>query len=127
MRKKIEKQYILNRETLDYELVEQPSRMRKSIKAVLLYGLSSVSLFVLMLYLMAEVYQVPTPRRMLVERESREWHSKLDILERRLESAGLALQDMERRDNMLYRSVFGMETIPDDIRNAGYGGEAHRA
>ena len=65
MRKKIEKQYILNRETLDYELVEQPSRMRKSIKAVLLYGLSSVSLFVLMLYLMAEVYQVPTPRRML--------------------------------------------------------------
>lgn len=122
MRRKIDRQYILNRETLDYDVVEQPSLIKRSLKAVLLYAVSSVSLFLLSLFLLTDVFHMKTPKRMIVERDAREWHSKLDLMQRRLESADMALQDMERRDNMLYRSVFGMETIPDDIRNAGYGG-----
>lgn len=122
MRRKIDRQYILNRETLDYDVVEQPSLIKRSLKAVLLYAVSSVSLFLLSLFLLTDVFHVKTPKRMIVERDAREWHSKLDLMQRRLESADMALQDMERRDNTLYRSVFGMEIIPEDIRNAGYGG-----
>lgn len=122
MRKKADKQYILNWETLEYEVVEQPSAVRRYLKNVLLYGLSSISVFLLSLYLISDVFHCRTPKAMIVDREYREWHSKLTLLHRRLEAADLTLTDMERRDNTLYRSVFGMETVSDDIRNAGYGG-----
>lgn len=121
-RKKTDKQYVLNRETLDYDLVEQPSDLQRWIRTFAVYALSSVSVFLLSLYLSTDVLHLRTPKRVFVERESREWHSKLDMLERRLDASAQALQDMERRDNMLYRSVFGMEEISDDVRNAGYGG-----
>lgn len=122
MRRKTDKQYVLNRETLDYDMVKQPSTFQQYLKTVLLYAFSSVSVFVLSLYLLTDVFEMKTPRRLLVERDAKEWHSKLDLQQRRLESASAVLADMERRDNSLYRSVFGMERIPEDIRNAGYGG-----
>ena len=122
MRKKIDRQYILNRETLEYEEVEQPSTTKRYIRTVVSYAVSSISVFVLSLYLITDVFHTRTPKGMIVYRDYSEWRSKLNLLERRLEAADHSLLDMERRDNMLYRSVFGMETIPDDIRNAGYGG-----
>lgn len=122
MRKKIDRQYILNRETLEYEEVEQPSTTKRYIRTVVSYAVSSISVFVLSLYLITDVFHTRTPKGMIVYRDYSEWRSKLNLLERRLEAADQSLLDMERRDNTLYRSVFGMETIPDDIRNAGYGG-----
>lgn len=122
MRRKTDKQYVLNRETLDYDVVKQPTTVQRYLKTVLLYTFSSVSIFVLSLYLLTDVFDMKTPKRLLVERDAKEWHSKLDLQQRRLESASAVLADMERRDNSLYRSVFGMEIIPEDIRNAGYGG-----
>ena len=122
MRKKIDRQYILNRETLEYEEVEQPSTTKRYIRTVVSYAVSSISVFVLSLYFITDVFHTRTPKGMIVYRDYSEWRSKLNLLERRLEAADQSLLDMERRDNMLYRSVFGMETIPDDIRNAGYGG-----
>lgn len=122
MRRKTDKQYVLNRETLDYDVVKQPSTFQRYLKTVLLYVFSSISVFVLSLYLITDVFELKTPKRLLVERNAKEWHSKLDLQQRRLESASAVLADMENRDNSLYRSVFGMEKIPEDIRNAGYGG-----
>lgn len=122
MRRKSDKEYILNRETLDYDVVEQPSEFRRWFKTILLYTVSSVSLFILSLFLLTDVFNLKTPGRMIVERDAREWHSKLDLLQRRLTAASASLEEMEHRDNSLYRSVFGMDPISDDIRNAGYGG-----
>ena len=122
MHKKIDRQYILNRETLEYEEVEQPSTTKRYIRTIITYAASSISVFILSLYLITDVFHTRTPKGMIAYRDYSEWHSKLNLLERRLDAADKALMNMERRDNMLYRSVFGMETIPDDIRNAGYGG-----
>lgn len=122
MRRKSDKEYILNRETLDYDVVEQPSEFRRWFKTILLYTVSSVSVFILSLFLLTDVFNLKTPGRMIVERDAREWHSKLDLLKRRLTAASASLEEMEHRDNSLYRSVFGMDPISDDIRNAGYGG-----
>ena len=122
MRRKSDKEYILNRETLDYDVVEQPFEFRRWFKTILLYTVSSVSVFILSLFLLTDVFNLKTPGRMIVERDAREWHSKLDLLQRRLTAASASLEEMEHRDNSLYRSVFGMDPISDDIRNAGYGG-----
>lgn len=114
--------YKLNNDTLDFEEVRQPSKARLWLKRVMLYAVSSISVFLLSMYLITDVYELKLPRRMLVESRHKEWQSRLNLLERRLTAAEASLERMENRDNILYRSVFGMEQIPSDVREAGYGG-----
>ena len=61
MRRKSDKEYILNRETLDYDVVEQPSEFRRWFKTILLYTVSSVSVFILSLFLLTDVFNLKTP------------------------------------------------------------------
>ena len=74
MRRKSDKEYILNRETLDYDVVEQHSEFRRWFKTILLYTVSSVSVFILSLFLLTDGFNLKTPGRMIVERDAREWH-----------------------------------------------------
>ena len=51
MRRKTDKQYVLNRETLDYDVVKQPSTFQRYLKTVLLYAFSSVSVLTFIIFL----------------------------------------------------------------------------
>ena len=46
----------------------------------------------------------------------------LELLNRNLDSDSESLKSFQSRDNDIYRSVFGMAEIPDEVRNAGFGG-----
>ncbi len=116
------KKYVFNKETLDYDEVAAPSDRRRSAGIFLLYAFSSLSLFMASLYIVKDVLGLKTPKSIIIETRVAEERSKLAFLNRRLEAVSYELEEMERRDNMLYRQVFGMEQIPDDIREAGYGG-----
>lgn len=120
--KQVTRKYRLNRDTLDYEEVVQPSRGRLYFKKFLLYGFSSVSLFLFSLYLITDVFDAKLPKSAIIISAHREWVSRMEVLNRRMDVIQASLNEMERRDNMLYRSVFGMEPIPSDVREAGYGG-----
>ena len=61
-RKKSDKHYILNRETLDYDVVEQPSVLKRSLGTALIYAASSAVLFVLSLFLFTGVFHLKTPK-----------------------------------------------------------------
>ncbi len=116
------KKYVFNKETLTYDEVAELSDRGRSIRTVLVYAFSSISLFILSLYLLTDVFGLQTPKSLIIETRLSEERSKLDFLNRRLDAVSYELEEMARRDNMLYRQVFGMEQIPDDIREAGYGG-----
>lgn len=116
------KEYIFNRKTLSYELAEQSSPWRSSLINGILYSVSGLAVFLLIMYLTTGLYDIRTPKTMVLEKNYKEWHSKLSLLEKRLNELESQLNDVERRDNNLYRSIFGMEQIPEDIRNAGIGG-----
>lgn len=119
---KTNSKYRLNNDTLDCEEVKPISTARLWLKRAVLYFMSSVSVFIISIYLITDVFDFKLPRRILVEAKHKEWQSRLDVLERRLNQAKAALDRMEDRDNILYRSVFGMEQIPSEVREAGYGG-----
>ena len=114
------KRYKFDNETLDCHEMTVPL-YGKILKAAVLFVLS-VCAFVFYLYLFTNVFGLKTPKTLVVERNLNEWHSKLDMLGLRFDKAEAALADLEMRDNILYRSIFGMEQIPSDVRNAGYGG-----
>ena len=43
-------------------------------------------------------------------------------MERQFEHDNLVLEELQMRDNNIYRPVFGMEELSEDVRNAGFGG-----
>ncbi|MBO7257010.1 MAG: M23 family metallopeptidase [Bacteroidales bacterium] len=116
------KEYIFNKKTLSYELAEQSSLFSSSLRKMLLYSVSGVAFFLLILYVTTDILEITTPKTLLLEKNYKEWHSKLNLLGRRLNDIDQQLNEMERRDNNLYRSIFGMEQIPMDVRSAGIGG-----
>ena len=60
------------------------------------------------------------------EKELRTENSRLraqyDVLSRRLDEALYVLQDIQQRDDNLYRVIFMAAPVPSAIRQAGYGG-----
>lgn len=63
-----------------------------------------------------------TPKHSRLRKEYAELHSRVELLHRRVESAEYSLEQLNLRDNDVYRSIFGMEPVSEDVRRAGYGG-----
>ncbi len=114
------KRYRFNRETLTYEIHKTPISM-KFLKTSA-YFVSSLIAFALYIYIYTNVLGFETPKYKILKKHSTEWSAKLQILNNRFEKNNKVLEELQMRDNIVYRSIFGMEEISSDIRNAGYGG-----
>lgn len=57
-----------------------------------------------------------------LENENSQILAQYKILSKRLDDAMLVLQDIQQRDDNLYRVMLDAEPISSDVRNAGYGG-----
>lgn len=114
------KRYRFNAETLAYEVHKIPFVKRFS-KGFALFLLSVVS-FVGYFLIYTLHFGFDTPKLMALKQKSVELQSKLELLERRFEQNNNVLMELQRRDNYVYRPIFGMEEIPQDVRNAGFGG-----
>lgn len=114
------KKYKFNHETLAYEIHKIPARVRLS-KGFLFFLISiTVSLGYYFIY--TEYFKIETPKLLSLKRDNEEMASRLELINRRFEALTQSLHSLEMRDNYVYRPIFGMEEIPQDIRNAGFGG-----
>lgn len=114
------KRYIFNKETLTYE-VDRRSLKRKLLKGGL-YFILSVALLSIYYLLNVNYFQLESPKYLLLKRSNEQWISRLHLLNSKLERVEESLTLFEIRDNSLYRPIFGMDEIPEDYRNAGFGG-----
>lgn len=114
------KRYLFNAETLAYEVHKIPFMKRVS-NGFLLFLLSFV---VAIGYYLAytKYFNMEEPKLLALRQKSAELHSKLDILNRKFERSNRVLLELQMRDNNVYRPIFGMEEISQDVRNAGFGG-----
>jgi murein DD-endopeptidase MepM/ murein hydrolase activator NlpD len=62
------------------------------------------------------------PKTSLLKKENAQWRSKVEVMNSKLNDYDRALVTLQHRDNDIYRSIFGMNEIPLDVRNAGFGG-----
>jgi murein DD-endopeptidase MepM/ murein hydrolase activator NlpD len=63
-----------------------------------------------------------TPKVIVLEEEREILLSEYDILNEKLEDIDLLINDIQQRDDYLYRSIFELEPIPPSVREAGFGG-----
>ncbi len=114
------KRYIINPDTLSYELA------RESVSARLLKFLAWLGIglvcFLVYGWLYTRVLGLPLPKTRYLESRNAELVSSYRMLDERLDEQGKVLYDIQMRDNSVYRPIFGMEQIPSEIRNAGFGG-----
>jgi len=114
------KKYSLNPETLMYELREV-SRRTIFAKATLVF-LGSVALAVLYFFLYSTVLGLESPKLSILKLQNARWVSRMEVLNRRLDGYEATLKALETRNDDIYRSIFGMSEIPDEVRHSGFGG-----
>ena len=114
-----DKRYHFNYKTLSFETAEIPSS-RKVLKGVALF-LGSVLAAAAYLTIYVSVAG-ETPKQKLLEHSNASLASRLELVNNRLDIYQERLGVLAERDNTVYRSIFGMEEMSSDVRDAGYGG-----
>lgn len=110
--------YKFNTKSLSYERVKLSFKDRLlQLLSFLGTGLVFAAIGVLVAY-----NTIDSPREKALEREVDQLRFEYDILSQRLTTMTTVLEDLQDRDDNIYRVVFEAEPIPSDVRNAGFGG-----
>ncbi len=111
-------QYRFNTQSLTVEKVKPTFLDRlKSLSRLFFAGLliSGVVLFVGFTFF-------ETPRERMLQREVQNFKVQHDIIHDRLDMLGSVLEDIQERDDQIYRVIFEAEPIPRTVREAAFGG-----
>lgn len=114
------KHYIFNSKTLSYE-VKTRSKSARVFKSLALFAIS-LCMAVLYFWIYVSVLGFEPPKTVLLKKQSARWEARAKVLNRQLDEYNDALVALQMRDDDIYRSLFGMNEIPAEVRNAGFGG-----
>ncbi len=114
------RKYILNPDTLLYE-IKEVSLKSKVFKGLLLFA-GSVAMAVLYIWLFTSVLGFDLPKTRFLKAERARWDARIDLLNTKLDRYSETLEALKVRDDDIYRSIFGMNEIPSGVREAGIGG-----
>ncbi|MCE3279880.1 MAG: family metallopeptidase [Bacteroidetes bacterium] len=110
--------YKFNTKSLTYEKDTIP--FRKRVWQALSY-LATGLVFATITILIAYKY-LDSPKEKQLQREINELTLQYEILNNRMSEVTEVLDDIQERDNNVYRTIFEAEPIPASIRKAGFGG-----
>ncbi|MCL1942889.1 MAG: M23 family metallopeptidase [Candidatus Azobacteroides sp.] len=68
------------------------------------------------------IYFVELPTHKILRNENNRLISQYKVLSKQLDKITVVLDDIQERDNNMYRVIFQADPIPASIRKAGYGG-----
>ena len=63
-----------------------------------------------------------SPKEKMLNREIKQLISQYEITQKKLQQVEIVLDDIQHRDDNIYRVIFEADPIPKTIRKAGYGG-----
>ena len=109
-------QYVFNPITLQYEVREEP-RYARPLRTVLIV-LSVAGLCMLYFWLFTSVLGWDLPKTARLKKENAIWQSKIALAERQMDICEETLRGIEERDDFVYRSIFGLNVIPDEVKEA---------
>jgi len=112
------KKYKFNPDTLSYERVGI-SFKEKSTK-VLAYFSSSLALALIITVLVINAYE--TPKTKALRRENQRLITQYELMGKELGKLENVLDELQQRDDNIYRVIFESEPIPSSVRKAGFGG-----
>ena len=110
--------YYYDTKTLSYKRIEL-SGLNK-LKRLFYFLIGSAFTGLIMVIVFFQFFDSPKEKRL--NREIDVLTTQYDIVEDKLNQVELVLDDIQNRDDNIYRVIFEAEPIPKSIRKAGYGG-----
>ena len=110
--------YKFNPETLSYDKVTVSILMK--LKRLFTYLFSAIGLAILIAILFLQYYE--SPRMRALSKENQRLQTQYELLYKDLGTLEKVLDDIQQRDDNLYRVIFEADPIPSSIRKAGFGG-----
>lgn len=113
-----EKKYIYNPKTLSYEL-EKPS-IKNGLKLGGIVLFFSLMLSVVFTFVFTKL--VDSPEEVHLKVQNIKLHAQLTLIDQKLDSINTYLNQIQEKDDHLYRVLLGESPLEEDIRLAGIGG-----
>jgi murein DD-endopeptidase MepM/ murein hydrolase activator NlpD len=85
-------------------------------------GFLTVSLILAIGIVFVYIKYFESPEEAMLRKENEELRIYYDLLSQEIEETTEMLESLEDRDDNIYRVIFGVEPIPEEIRTAGIGG-----
>ncbi|MBE6252715.1 MAG: M23 family metallopeptidase [Bacteroidales bacterium] len=121
---KSRKKYVMNPETL---MVDVQEETRIQGWQILLVSVAGLMLFLLFMWVRVSVMHGDLPKTAILRHTNAEWSTRIDQMSQQLDRYEELLSMMEERDDRVYRSVYGLDEIPQAIRRSGFSGETRYA
>lgn len=110
--------YYYDPETLSYRKIKR--QKRTTFKYATMF-IVAAALFGFIFVFIASQY-IESPKERELARELQNMELQYELLNKRMDDAIAALENVEERDNAIYRLYFEANPIPDEQRRAGFGG-----
>ena len=110
--------YYYDSDTLSYRKIER--KKTTTLKYAFVFILASALFGFLFVFIASQYVQSPKEKALAHELENMKLQYK--ILNKRFDDAYAALENVEERDNTIYRLYFEANPIPEEQRRAGFGG-----
>jgi murein DD-endopeptidase MepM/ murein hydrolase activator NlpD len=110
--------YRFNPDTLSFDKIER--NIRTVIKRFLGYLSTGVVSGVIFFFVFLQFFDSPETKRL--KRENQQLLSRYELMNKDFDKLTRVLEDIESRDDNIYRVIFEAEPIPSSVRMAGFGG-----
>ncbi|MBO4263665.1 MAG: M23 family metallopeptidase [Bacteroidales bacterium] len=119
------RQYVYNPESLRYEERKRPKWLQYGARA--LFAAAAAASVALLLWVYLDVWKLELPKTLALKRQNELWRSRIELLERQADDYETVIRSIEERDDAVYRLIFGLDAIPDNVKYAGFGNRARYA
>lgn len=110
--------YSFNPESLSYDQITLTPRQKifKFLRGALMF-ISASFVFLLLLSLFFD-----TPGEKIQKRENKQLLYQYELLNQKVEKMEQSMDEIQQHDDNIYRLIFGIDPVPENIRKAGVGG-----
>ncbi|RNC85047.1 MAG: M23 family metallopeptidase [Winogradskyella sp.] len=110
--------YYYDPDTLSYRKIERKKRITILNAAAFLLASALFGFFIFF----TSGYFIESPKERELSRELENMELQYELLNKRMDDAISVLENIEERDNAIYRLYFEANPIPEEQRRAGFGG-----
>ncbi|WP_179351696.1 M23 family metallopeptidase [Winogradskyella vidalii] len=110
--------YYYDSETLSYRKIKRKKTTTLKYATVFL---TAAALFGFLSFFIISQY-IESPKERQMARELQNMELQFELINKRMDDAVAALENVEERDNAIYRLYFEANPIPTEQRRAGFGG-----
>jgi len=110
--------YYYDTKTLSYKRIERSvaNKLKNFFYFLIASALAGLAIVIIFLQFF------DSPKEKILNREISQLSNQYKIIEDKLEKVEIVLDDLQERDDNIYRLIFEADPIPKSIREAGYGG-----